>query len=416
MIAEIATTDPPCAPGAARRGRSRASRRAGATSLVGPGDDGPGLVGRPLARPDRRRRRPRAGGPRRAASSRCRPRNPTASDPPRPETADLDRLDLGRARFDVAVASDVLGPGAATPRRCWTRCGSRSVRRPARRDRPQRGPSVDSGSPWNSGPSPTGGRAARPRATPPLHARVALPARRRRRLRRRAPRIARRRRGGRGHRARRPGWPSPTPCPIPGLDVIQAEFREHADARDDAEREARRLREILARPARGAGRIAHRRAEDALAARPRVPRRDARRRGGALLRDEEFGATTRDLLARLDEVEPLRRERDAAHRHALAAEARCRALELRIEHVLMEFPRRVLRKAQAGRAWPRVARPARTGVLGGPAPGRPTRSSPRSPSPCPSARSSSRSTASPRSRASASTGSWPSPRRRAIGS
>ena len=56
------------------------------------------------------------------------------------------------------------------------------------------------------------------------------------------------------------------------------------------------------------------------------------------------------------EIEPLRRERNAAHRHALAAEERCRALENRVEHVVMEFPRRVMRKIK------RLARRPSAGV------------------------------------------------------
>ncbi len=40
-------------------------------------------------------------------------------------------------------------------------------------------------------------------------------------------------------------------------------------------------------------------------------------------------------------------QRDAAHQHALAAETRCRSLENRVEHVLMEVPRRVLRAIRA---------------------------------------------------------------------
>jgi predicted nucleic acid-binding Zn-ribbon protein len=52
--------------------------------------------------------------------------------------------------------------------------------------------------------------------------------------------------------------------------------------------------------------------------------------------EEEFQQSKQVLVA----------ERDSAHQHALAAETRCRALELRIEHVVMEFPRRILRKIQ----------------------------------------------------------------------
>ena len=157
--------------------------------------------------------------------------------------------------------------------------------------------------------------------------------------------------------------------PVPGLELFQERFREVAAARAESEVAAETLREILART-RLALYASHARAEDR-ADDARAARADLlQERENASRSDGEFAATIRELLARLDEIEPLRRERDAAHRHALdaiepfrcerdaahrhaiAAEARCRALEGRAEHILMEVPRRVAR-AIRNRLFPR---------------------------------------------------------------
>lgn len=133
------------------------------------------------------------------------------------------------------------------------------------------------------------------------------------------------------------------PLPIAGLERLQTQFREASQRRDDAEAEARECRSLL-EATRAALDAAHRRAEW-LAEATREARAALHDAHAQLLeRDEAFRESTRDLLMRLDETEHLRRERDAAHRHALAAEGRCRSLELRAEHVVMELPRRVLRK------------------------------------------------------------------------
>lgn len=60
-----------------------------------------------------------------------------------------------------------------------------------------------------------------------------------------------------------------------------------------------------------------------------------------LARDTEYAESVRSLLDRLSELEGIRGERDAARRHALAAESCCRALERRFEHVVMKIPRRL---------------------------------------------------------------------------
>ena len=133
------------------------------------------------------------------------------------------------------------------------------------------------------------------------------------------------------------------PLPVPGLEVIQYLFREQAQARDEAEREAQLLRTMLARTYQALD-AAHQRSQDLSASEHASHAAMIEAQEALLQRDEEFRATTQAILERLSELEPLCRERDAAHRHALAAEARCRSLELRIEHVLMEIPRRLVRK------------------------------------------------------------------------
>ncbi len=64
-------------------------------------------------------------------------------------------------------------------------------------------------------------------------------------------------------------------------------------------------------------------------------------------RDVEYAETARSLTDRLVELEGIRCDRDAAHRRAIAAESRCRALERRLEHVLMKIPRRAARDLRA---------------------------------------------------------------------
>jgi outer membrane protein TolC len=136
------------------------------------------------------------------------------------------------------------------------------------------------------------------------------------------------------------------PLPIPGLDVVQQRFRAEALARADADRAVQFLRNLAAET-RTALDAAHDRAE-AFSSRERHARAELDEAREALhLRDAQYAETVRSLLDRLDELEPARSERDAAHRHAIAAETRCRALELRIEHVVMEFPRRLARKVRA---------------------------------------------------------------------
>lgn len=139
------------------------------------------------------------------------------------------------------------------------------------------------------------------------------------------------------------GWTAiALPLPVPGLEPLQAKFREAAQARSEAEEIAATLQDVLTQTRR-ALEGTHARAE-ALAASLRESRQAlVATHESARQRDDEFCETIRNLLAKLEEAETMRSERDAACRHALAAEARCRTLEVRIEHVVMEFPRRVAR-------------------------------------------------------------------------
>lgn len=130
--------------------------------------------------------------------------------------------------------------------------------------------------------------------------------------------------------------------PVQGLELMQERFRKLAMDLADADVTSHSLRGIVD-STRLALQAAHLRAEerasDARSARSEL----LQERERASVLDAEITQTIRDLLGRLEELEPLRHERDAAHRHAIAAEARCCALEGRIEHILMEVPRRVAR-------------------------------------------------------------------------
>lgn len=136
------------------------------------------------------------------------------------------------------------------------------------------------------------------------------------------------------------------PLPVSGLQLLQDRFWESAKVRDEAERTVSTLRAMLGET-RKALDSAHLRA-DVQAARRRESDCSVLELQRALVeRDVEFEKTIRERFSELEELESLRRERDAAHRQALAAEARCRALEMRVEHVLMEFPRRIARKVRS---------------------------------------------------------------------
>lgn len=255
-----------------------------------------------------------------------------------PHLADLDRLDLGRARFDVAVVPDILGrvrePEAMLDAlKIALRTGGRLIATVPNAAHPAVRRALEmSLDPYRGGsPLDTGQTRLFTRDSFCLAIEEAGFA------------LGRLDSVDDDEGAGPAAWLAVAyPLPIAGLDVLQAQFRELARARDESDRDARQLRELLAQT-RDALDSAHRRAED-LAAQDRASHAamiDAH--DALLLRDQEFRATAGELLTRLEELEPLRRERDAAHRHALAAESRCRALELRIEHVVMEFPRRLAR-------------------------------------------------------------------------
>lgn len=260
----------------------------------------------------------------------------------RPDIADLDRVELGRGRFDAVYAADVLGrvrrPDVLLDAiRVSLRSGGRLVASvPNAAHAAVREALARGGDPYGSGGPLDAGHVR-------LFTRESL--------------ILAIEEAGfalgclRAFDPSEAGDPSvwlavALPLPVAGLDVVQAQFREVADGRFEAEQAAGELRVLLAKT-REALDAAHRRAEHLMARERETHAEWIEAQQALFLRDEEHRATTRDLLGQLEELEPLRRERDAAHRQALAAEARCRALELRIEHVLMEFPRRVLRKVRS---------------------------------------------------------------------
>ncbi len=136
------------------------------------------------------------------------------------------------------------------------------------------------------------------------------------------------------------------PLPVPGLERLQAQFRDCATEQDNAERTTSTLRAMLVETRRVLD-AAHLRA-DFFANQGREARATILELQRALVdRDREFEETIRDHFAKIEEIEPLKHASDAAHRHALAAEARCRSLELRIEHIVMEIPRRFARKLRS---------------------------------------------------------------------
>jgi hypothetical protein len=132
------------------------------------------------------------------------------------------------------------------------------------------------------------------------------------------------------------------PLPVPGLEMLQARFREVAAARCQSDEIAATLREVLAQTRRALDGT-HQRAESLAAALKSARDALVTAHESSRARDEEFCETIRNLLAKVAEVEALRSERDAACDHALAAETRCRTLEVRLEHVVMELPRRIAR-------------------------------------------------------------------------
>ena len=63
--------------------------------------------------------------------------------------------------------------------------------------------------------------------------------------------------------------------------------------------------------------------------------------------DRELRGMLRQLADPLDRVDQILRERDDARRHSKGLEARCLALESRIEHRVMKLPRRLARGLRA---------------------------------------------------------------------
>ena len=258
-----------------------------------------------------------------------------------PEVAELDRVDFGRARHDLVFAHDVLGR-VRQPERLLEALG-RSIRgggrlavsAPNAAHKAVRDALGRDADPYESG-GPLDRDQARLFTRESLASAVEA-----------AGFVVGRIDGEADRDDEVTSWVVLAyPLPVPGLDLLRDRCRDDAFARFDAERANRQLRDLLDRT-RQALDAADRRAE-AMADRHRSARSDwADAQADLLARDEAFSALSHELLARLEEVEPLRQARDSAHRHALAAEHRCRSLELRAEHVLMEFPRRIARKLRA---------------------------------------------------------------------
>ena len=147
------------------------------------------------------------------------------------------------------------------------------------------------------------------------------------------------------------------PLPVPGLERLKDQFREISLEREEAHRTAETLRSMLTLTRRALD-AAHLRADTLAAANRKALSANVSLQADIAERDRAYAASLAEYHAQVEEIEPLRAGRDGAHRHALAAEARCRSLELRIEHILMEIPRRFARKLRSAIARKRPNTPS----------------------------------------------------------